>query len=165
MHIRIGELARRTGLAPSRIRFYERVGLLTVVERRANGYRTYPPQAALVLELIVTAQQAGFSLDEIRTLLPTDLAQWPHEPLLDTLRGKVGDIEALQARLAQNKAYLLALIDEIEAKPQEIDCATNAQRLLSQIRSGEMPGPASATGDMPSPGRPGRHRPTDGLPS
>jgi len=31
--MKIGELAERTGLTPSRIRFYERIGLLTLVER------------------------------------------------------------------------------------------------------------------------------------
>lgn len=39
--MKIGELARRTGLAASRIRFYEEAGLL-VVQRQANGYRDYP---------------------------------------------------------------------------------------------------------------------------
>ena len=43
MSLRIGELAQRTGLAPSRIRFYERIGLLQTVERQANGYRSYRP--------------------------------------------------------------------------------------------------------------------------
>ena len=38
--MRIGELAQRSGLAPSRIRFYERIGLLKLVQRRANGYAT-----------------------------------------------------------------------------------------------------------------------------
>jgi len=59
--MKIGELAQRTGLAPSRIRFYERVDLLTV-ERQANGYRSYPEEAVLTLRLIATAQKAGFSL-------------------------------------------------------------------------------------------------------
>ena len=124
--MKIGELAERTGLAPSRIRFYEGIGLLKV-ERQPNGYRTYPPQAVLVLELIATAQQAGFSLDEIRTLLPPDLAHWEHGSLIETLRSKVQDIEA---------------------KPEEIDCATNAGRVLSWIRSGELESPALATGDV-----------------
>ena len=39
--MKIGELAGRTGLAASRIRFYERIGLLKAVERQANGYRSY----------------------------------------------------------------------------------------------------------------------------
>lgn len=145
--MKIGELAERTGLAPSRIRFYERVGLLKV-ERQSNGYRTYPPQAVLLLDLIAAAQQAGFSLDEIRTLLPPDLAQWKHGSLVETLQSKVQDIEALQVRLAQSKAHLVALLAEIEAKPAEIDCTTNARRVLSRIRSGEWESPVLAAGDI-----------------
>ena len=97
----IGELAKRTGLTNSRIRFYESAGLLKTVDRRPNGYRTYSSDAVLVLELITTAQKAGFSLDEIRTLLPSDLDRWEHDALLDALRKKVRDIEALEQRLAE----------------------------------------------------------------
>ena len=129
----IGELAKRTGLTSSRIRFYESAGLLRTVERRPNGYRTYPPEAAMVLELIATAQTAGFSLDEIRTLLPPDLEHWQHDSLMAALRRKVEDIEALEARLACSKAQLVALIADIEAKPEDADCAANARRVLSRI--------------------------------
>ncbi|PIA72839.1 MerR family transcriptional regulator [Ectopseudomonas toyotomiensis] len=135
--MKIGELAQRTGLAASRIRFYESIGLLRLVERQANGYRSYPEQAVLVLNLITTAQQAGFSLDELRTLLPQDLTQWEHGKLLDTLQAKVKDIEALEQRLAQSKAHLLTLIDEIESKPDDIDCASNAKRVLSKMNLSE----------------------------
>ncbi|PKQ40596.1 MerR family transcriptional regulator [Pseudomonas sp. o96-267] len=135
--MKIGELAQRTGLAASRIRFYESIGLLKLVERQANGYRSYPEQAVMVLNLITTAQQAGFSLDELRTLLPQDLTQWQHGKLLDTLQAKVQDIEALEQRLAQSKTHLLALIDEIESKPDDIDCAANARRVLSKMNLGE----------------------------
>ena len=62
--MKIGELAQRTGLAASRIRFYESIGLLKLVQRQANGYRSYPEEAVLVLNLITTAQQAGFSADD-----------------------------------------------------------------------------------------------------
>lgn len=75
--MKIGELAERTGLTPSRIRFYERIGLLTLVAREANGYRSYPQEAVTVLDLITAAQKADFSLDEIRMLIPAGLAQWP----------------------------------------------------------------------------------------
>lgn len=128
----IGELAKRSGLSQSRIRFYESIGLLRV-DRKPNGYRTYPAQAALVLDLITSAQRAGFTLDEIRTLLPTDLEQWEHDALLGTLRGKVADIEALEARLEQSKAHLVAVIADIEAKPDDLTCAANARRVLSRL--------------------------------
>lgn len=39
--MKIGELAERTGLNPSRIRFYESIGLLKMVGRQANGYRRW----------------------------------------------------------------------------------------------------------------------------
>lgn len=132
--MRIGELAQRTGLAPSRIRFYERIGLLKAVERQDNGYRSYPEDAVLALKLITSGQRAGFSLDELRSLLPSDLASWEHGTLLKTLQRKVQDIDALQAQLAQNKAHLIELIVQIEAKPQDVDCAANARRVLSEIQ-------------------------------
>lgn len=145
--MKIGDLANRTGLTPSRIRFYESIGLLKTVERRPNGYRTYPPEAVLVLDIIATAQNAGFSLDEIRALLPPDLAQWEHGVLLGSLRRKVEEIEALEARLAQSKAHLIGLIEDIETKPDDIDCAANARRALSRIQRGETGSPARATGE------------------
>ena len=135
--MKIGELAERTGLAPSRIRFYERIGLLKAVERQDNGYRSYPDDAVLALKLIAAGQRAGFSLDELRTLLPSDLATWEHGTLLDALRRKVQDIEALQAQLAQSKAQLVELMAQIEAKPQDMDCAANARRVLSEMRLAE----------------------------
>jgi DNA-binding transcriptional MerR regulator len=131
--MKIGELAQRTGLAPSRIRFYERIGLLKTVGREANGYRTYSDDTVLLLNLITTAQKAGFSLDELRTLLPPDLAQWEHGSLMGILQRKIQDIEMLQAQLAQSKAQLLALMQQIEAKPQDMDCAANAKRVLSEM--------------------------------
>ncbi|WP_043311163.1 MerR family transcriptional regulator [Pseudomonas sp. ML96] len=156
--MKIGELAERTGLAPSRIRFYESIGLLHTVERQANGYRSYPAEAVLVLNLIATAQKAGFSLDELRTLLPSDLTQWQHGTLIDTLRGKVQDIESLEQRLAQSKVHLLALIAEIEAKPDDIDCATNAKRVLSRMQLGDLDGPLMEAEDAKVLGKSARRR-------
>lgn len=158
----IGELAKRTGLTNSRIRFYESAGLLKTVERRPNGYRAYPPEAVLVLDLIATAQKAGFSLDEIRTLLPPDLGQWDHDALIETLRRKVTDIEALQIRLKQSKAQLVALIKDIEAKPDDIDCAANARRVLSHILDKEVRRPTMAAGDVKLLGKESRRRSAKG---
>ena len=53
--MKIGELARRTGLAASAIRFYESKGLLNAVSRQENGYRDYPLEAVAVLSVIVNA--------------------------------------------------------------------------------------------------------------
>lgn len=154
----IGELAKRSGLSASTIRFYERAGLLKTVERRANGYRTFPAEAVLTLDLIATAQKAGFSLDEIRALLPHDLRSWEHGALIEALRRKVADIEALQARLAQSKAQLIAVLDDIESKPGDIDCAGNAQRVLARMLDGKAVKPTLAADDARQLGKTKRRR-------
>ena len=134
--MKIGELASRTGLAASRIRFYEASGLISA-QRQANGYRRYPEQAVQTLGIISCAQQAGFSLDEIRRLLPQGDSQGlAHAELLASLQRKVGEIEAMQQRLAQNKAQLLGIIASIESKPEGMPCAENAERVMAQLHGG-----------------------------
>lgn len=140
--MKIGELARHSGLAPSRIRFYEASGLIRGVERQDNGYREYGPQALWTLEIIISAQSAGFSLDEIRNLLPNAQDMWQHAELLGSLERKVADIEALQKRLAQNKAQLLVAIESIKNRPDGLPCTDGAQWVLDQLRDG--PGAAKA---------------------
>jgi len=140
--MKIGELARRSGLTASSIRFYESRGLLTAVERTGNGYRSYGPEALWMLEIITGAQSAGFSLDEIRSLLPLSSGGWQHEELLAGLKRKVAEIEVLQARLARNKAQLLVAIEGIEQPPAGQDCVGNAQRVLERLRAEEARGDA-----------------------
>src|SRR5437764_14599240 len=64
----IGELARQTGATPSALRFYERRELLAPV-RRDSGRRRYDHEAVRTVRLLLGAQRAGFSLEEIRVLL------------------------------------------------------------------------------------------------
>ncbi|OLS63718.1 MerR family transcriptional regulator [Pseudomonas putida] len=132
--MKIGELAKRSGLSASRIRFYEASGLLNAVERTGNGYRSYGADAVWILELITGAQRAGFSLEEIRSLLPMSSGGWQHDELLAGLRRKVAEIEVLQERLARNKAQLLVAIDGIESRPEGRDCVENAQQVLERLR-------------------------------
>lgn len=132
--MKIGELAGRSGLAPSRIRFYEASGLISA-QRQANGYRRYTEQALQTLSIISCAQHAGFSLEEIRRLLPQDHTQGlAHPELLASLRSKIIEIEAMQQHLAQNKAQLLTIIAGIESKPAGMPCTENAERLLANLR-------------------------------
>ncbi|MAI89163.1 MerR family transcriptional regulator [Ponticaulis sp.] len=131
--MKIGELAERTGLTASKIRFYERIGLLTFVDRRSNGYRTYPEEAVVVLDIITSSQRAGFSLDEIRNLVPTDFDTWEHDSLLEAIKKKVTDIQAMEKRLAKSRKQLVHLINEIEDKPDDMDCGENARRVLSTV--------------------------------
>jgi DNA-binding transcriptional MerR regulator len=64
----IGELARRTGVATSALRYYERIGLLSPAERPGQR-RHYAPSSAERVALIRLCQDAGFTLAEIGRLL------------------------------------------------------------------------------------------------
>src|SRR5258706_14625658 len=66
--MKIGELASRTGVAASAIRFYEQSGLLPAAQRGSNGYRSYSNDAIERLRLIQIAQGLGFTLDALRAV-------------------------------------------------------------------------------------------------
>lgn len=132
-NMKIGDLAKLTGLTPATIRFYESKGLLKSVARQSNGYREYPVEAISVLSIIINAQQTGFTLDEIKQVLPADSTGWRHNDLVAALKKKLGDIEAMEARLAQNKAHLLSLIGLIDSKPAEMECKDNAVRVMDSL--------------------------------
>ncbi|HEY7895987.1 MAG TPA: MerR family transcriptional regulator [Gemmatimonadaceae bacterium] len=64
----IGTLARRVGIRPSALRYYEGVGILPP-PTRVGGQRRYEPQVVDTLRLVALAQDAGFTIAEIRHLL------------------------------------------------------------------------------------------------
>lgn len=64
----IGEVARRSGVATSALRFYESKGLIRS-ERTGAGHRRYPRAVIRRVAFIVFAQKIGLSLDEIGELL------------------------------------------------------------------------------------------------
>jgi DNA-binding transcriptional MerR regulator len=131
--MKIGELAKRSGLAASTIRFYESKGLLKSVGRLSNGYREYPPDATAVLAVIINAQQTGFTLDEIAKILPANAGNWQHDELVATLKRKIEEIESMEVRLAQNKAQLFSLIDLIDSRPEGMACKDNAARVMDSV--------------------------------
>lgn len=64
----VGLIARRVGMQPSAVRFYERCGLITA-GRLPNGYRVYGQDALTTLRFISRAKRFGFSLSEIKDIL------------------------------------------------------------------------------------------------
>jgi DNA-binding transcriptional MerR regulator len=111
--MQIGELARRSGLAASRIRFYEAQGLISAA-RRTNGYRSYSAEALVTLNIITSAQDAGFSLGEIHRLMPGEAPECRDAELVRALRKKADEIKAMESRLAQTRSQIEDLIVDIE---------------------------------------------------
>jgi MerR family redox-sensitive transcriptional activator SoxR len=63
----ISELGRKIGLRASAIRYYEQIGILAPT-RRVSGQRRYDETVLYRLAVVRRAQDAGFTLDEIRQL-------------------------------------------------------------------------------------------------
>jgi len=64
----IGQLAKRTGLAVSALRYYEAQGLLTA-SRNAGGQRRFARSSIRRVSFVLIAQQLGYPLEQIRGLL------------------------------------------------------------------------------------------------
>jgi DNA-binding transcriptional MerR regulator len=109
MDLSIGELARRTGMKASAVRYYEARGILPPSRRRANGYRIYGDEAIGSLRFVRRAQALGIRLAEIRQLL--DIARQGEAPCarvrdmtrqhLREVEGRIRELERLRAQLRQ----------------------------------------------------------------
>lgn len=67
--MRIGEVAAQARVNIQTVRLYERIGLLKEPRRQPSGYRDYTREAVADIRFIKCAQELGFTLKEIRTLL------------------------------------------------------------------------------------------------
>ena len=67
--MKIGELAKRTGLSSTTLRYYESRGLLPAQGRTESGYREYDDSSVERVETVLAAKRLGFSLEEIRQML------------------------------------------------------------------------------------------------
>ena len=106
----IGEVARSAGVRPSAMRYYEGVGLLPPPERE-NGRRRYDGEVLREvldrLAVVRVAQQAGFTISEIRTLLDGFSEDFPPSERWRLMaREKLPEVEALVERALGMKDLL-----------------------------------------------------------
>lgn len=127
----ISELSKLSGLSTPTIRYYEQIKLLPKAKRKSNGYREYTDNDLKQLSLIQQAQQVGFSLAEIKAFLPSKVATWNHDALIQTIELKIQEIELLEQKLKVSKQNLRTMINAINDKPDEITCEQNAERLMN----------------------------------
>ena len=121
--MRSGQAARDAGVNVETLRYYERRGILQSPERRASGYREYTEEAVGVIRFVKRAQELGFSLDEVETLLTLatggpescDSARALATRKLDELDTKLRSIRAMQDSLQR-------LVATCEMPRSERDC-------------------------------------------
>lgn len=131
-NLAIGEIARRAGVATSTIRYYERIGLLPP-SRRVSGKRRYDPSILQKLSVIRLAQQAGFTIAEIQTLLHDFPVNTPPSQRWQALAGsKITELDAMIQRAQQMKTLLETTL-QCQCATLE-DCAVEDR--VSSIKSG-----------------------------
>ena len=107
----IGEVARRAGVAPSALRYYEREGILPEAER-VSGRRVYGSEVLTLLRMVSVAKQAGFTLDEIRTLCTAFPEETPPSRRWRQLADrKLDEVDSLIARAQAMKRILQQGLD------------------------------------------------------
>jgi MerR family redox-sensitive transcriptional activator SoxR len=107
----IGELARRFGLRPSALRFYERRNLLEA-PIRVGGRRNYDSAAVRRVGFIRNAQQSGLTLAEIKSLIrdgrsgisPRQLWRKTAVQKLTSIDRKIAALRASRAALEKTQA-------------------------------------------------------------
>ena len=105
-HLSIGEVARQADVRTSAIRYYEDAGLLPS-PRRINGRRVYAPEVFTWLALIHMAQDAGFTVAEIRVLMEGFAAETPASERWHALAtAKLIEVDAMIARAERMRALL-----------------------------------------------------------
>jgi DNA-binding transcriptional MerR regulator len=113
--MRISDLARRAGLTPATIRYYERLGLLPAPARSATGYRLYDDELADRLRFIKAAQRFGLRLNEIGELLEVqDRGRCPCGHTQELLRKRVAEVDEELSRLIQLRSELVEMIERAD---------------------------------------------------
>ncbi len=108
-YLKIGELAKQTGLAVGTLRYYSDLGLLQPVQRGDNGYRYYSQDASQQVQFIKKAQTLGFTLEEIKKILnvrdrgekPCSLVQSLLDQKIDQLELKIEQMTLFKAELEE----------------------------------------------------------------
>ena len=105
----IGRLAKEAGVNVETIRYYQRRGLLEEPAKPIGGHRRYSFAAARRVRFIKRAQQLGFSLDEVTSLLALDDGRSCREALSLAQR-KLAVIEARIEDLSRVRGLLRSLV-------------------------------------------------------
>ena len=129
--MKIGELAKATGVTAKTIRFYENEGLLPQPERTLSGYRKYGSEYTGRLEFIRKAKRLGLSLDEIRDILHFhDRSDPTCKHVRSLLDEKIGQVEGALEDLQGFRSELSRLRDEAGALD---DCRPSGGRICGII--------------------------------
>jgi len=106
-NLTIGAVAKACGVGVETVRYYQRRGLLAEPDRPTGGVRRYGADSVVRLRFIRRAQDVGFTLDEVKTLLK--LGETPNcrgartlaAQKLEVVKGRLRDLERVRRALTE----------------------------------------------------------------
>jgi DNA-binding transcriptional MerR regulator len=122
---RISDVARRTGLPTSTLRYYERIGLLPVPGRTESGYRAYEERALERLAFIARAKALGLALDEIgelANLWDADRCEPVQARLRELITAKIADTQERANALLELSSELSSFVGALETPALDGPC-------------------------------------------
>lgn len=113
--MQIGEFARRAGITPSTVRYYEERSMFSPgqIVRGANGYRRFTEEALRRVELVLAGRAVGFSLDDMRTRMGRwdEMADPERRQILEEQLRVLDERLAELSRRRQTVVNTLAVLD------------------------------------------------------
>lgn len=107
----IGDIAKRFGLNPRTIRYYETIGILPKAGRTESRYRIYTDEAIERLDFILRAKNLGLKLNEIKEIIHLhEKGEAPCECTKEFIRKKVTEIDEKITNLTGLKEKLTKLL-------------------------------------------------------
>jgi len=132
MALSIAEVREKTGLSARTLRYYEELGLLPGVRRRAGGRRVYGADEGERLRFIQRLKALGLALAEIKELNAVYAIEGSTRAMLDRLEVLLGHhLAEVDGRLAQ----LMGLRDEISKYRDHVE--PRRLRLGHRVAAGE----------------------------
>jgi DNA-binding transcriptional MerR regulator len=114
--MKVGDLARRTGLTIRALHHYDEIGLLSPATRTASGHRLYGRAEVERLQQIASLRHLGLSLDEIQACLSR-----PEYSLDRTLELQIERIEELIGRQKRLRDLIMLLRDRLRADGASVE--------------------------------------------
>jgi Hg(II)-responsive transcriptional regulator len=121
--MRIGEVAKCSGVGIETIRYYEREGLLAAPKRQPSGYRQYDESVIARLQFVRRTKELGFTLAEIKELL----SLWFNVStkcvhIRQRAKQKIDDIDEKLRSLQKMKRSLKKIVAECETRSSVKAC-------------------------------------------
>jgi len=119
----IGRVAAEANVNTETLRYYERRGLVVCPPRSDANYRLYPPETVARVRFIKRAQELGFNLDEIGTLLTLRTSsQADHDASRIKTLIKISKVDAKIMSLQAMRNALVSLVDTCDPPSLSTPC-------------------------------------------